>query len=344
MPNLPKLKLLPVVLALAAFLAVPAAAQATLAYTKSLENNRVYVANDNGSSPRLVGPGRNPHVSPDGETVVYERETKSGDEMRLYSVAARKSERLLNPWAESYVFAWSPDSSQIAAVTGPLNGPETLLVIDTETSQRTKVATGYFNGVSFSPESDEIVYGVSQSQDYPLKSNIFRYAIGVGASHAITHDAKSAYPLWGPTERIVFAKQLGAQQRQYGPKNELYTMSPKGTQVKRLTHTTVSPLAQGLVPTAFSESGNQLLAEFGGQDIAYAVAVNAQTGAEKQLTGNVEEGFVGAAISPDGKTVLGTTGLTFGGGRPQPNVATVPFKGGAAKVLVKNAFDPSWGD
>ena len=342
MPTLPKLKLLPVVLALAAFLAVPAAAQATLAYTKTLASNRVYVAQDNGSGARLVGPGRNPHVSPDGETVIYERETKSGAEMRLYSVAARKSERLLNPWAENFVFAWSTDSTQVAAVTGPLNGPDKLLVIDAETTKRTTVATGYFNGVSFSPESDEIAYGMSQSQDYPLKSNVFRYEIGAGASHRITTDAKSAYPLWGPEERIVFAKQLGAQQRQYGPKNELYTMSPKGTQVKRLTHTTVSPLAQGLTPIEFSESGNQLLAEFGGQDIDYAVAVNPKTGGEKPLTKDVERGFVGAAISPDGKTVLGTIGLSFGGNL-HPSVVTMPYGGGAQKVLVKGAFDPSWG-
>ena len=49
----------------------------------------------------------------------------------------------------------------VAALTGGLNGPATLLVINVETGKRTKVGTGYFNGVSFSPESDEIVYGVS---------------------------------------------------------------------------------------------------------------------------------------------------------------------------------------
>jgi WD40-like Beta Propeller Repeat len=342
MPNLPKLKLLPVVLALAAFLAVPAAAQATLAYTKGLENSRVYVARDNGSGARQIGPGRNAHVSPDGETVIYERETKSGEEMRLYSVSARKSERLLNPWAESFNFAWSPDSTQIAATTGPLNGPDTLLVINVQTTKRTKVATGFFNGVSFSPESNEIVYGMSAKQTYPLASDIYRYEIGGTASHRITNDHNSAYPLWGPNEEIVFVKQLGAKQRQYGPKNELYLMSPKGTKVKRLTRTVVSPLAVGLIPTAWSESGEQLLTEFGGQDIGYAVAVNPKTGAETPLTKDVEMGFVGTAISADGKTVLGTTGLSFGGNL-HPKVVTVPYAGGPQKVLVKGGFEPSWG-
>ncbi|HEX4751610.1 MAG TPA: hypothetical protein VH268_01840 [Solirubrobacterales bacterium] len=343
MPTLPKSRLLPAIFVVAAFLAVPAGANATLTYVKGVNSPRVYYAHDNGNGAHQIGVGYNPRVSPDGETVVFERATKSGAEMRLYSLAAGKSERLLSSWAESYVFAWSPDSSMVAALTGGLNGPDTLLVVDVETGKRTKVATGYFNGVSFSPESTEIVYGVSKSRYYPLKSNIIRYKLGSGASKALSHDNTSAYPLWGPAGQIVFARQLGGKQRQYGPKNELYLMNENGEQISRLTNTEVNPLAQGLVPTQFSESGRQLLTEFGGQDQSYAVAVNTVTGSEKALTKDVEMGFVGTAISPDGKTVLGTTGLGFGGNE-HPKVVTMPFKGGKQKVLVVGGFQPTWGD
>jgi len=343
MPTLPKLKLLPALLAVAALLALPAAAQATLSYTKGFQKQRVYVAEDNGKGARQIGPGRTAHVSPNGESVVYERETKNGEEMRLYSVATGKSKTLLSSWRESFVFAWSPDSTMVAAQTGGLNGPATLVVVDVETGKRIKVGTGYFNGISFSPESDKIVYGVSQSTDYPLKSNIFRYTLVNGSRKALSSDRNSAYPLWGPAGQIVFARQLGAKQRQYGPKNELFLMNEDGEQISRLTNTEVDPLAQGLVPTAFSESGKQLLTEFGGQDQSYAVAVNTVTGAEKALTKNSESGFYGAAISPDGKTVLGTTGLGFGGNL-HPKVVTVPFKGGKQKVLVNGGYEPTWGD
>jgi Tol biopolymer transport system component len=343
MPTLPKLRLLPALLAVAALLALPAAAQATLAYTKGFEHSRVYIARDNGKGQRQIATGRTPKVSPNGESVVYERETKNGEEMRLYSVATGKSKTLLGSWRESFVFAWSPDSTMVAAQSGGLNGPATLVVVDVETGKRIKVGTGYFNGVSFSPDSSKIVYGVSNSVDYPLKSNLFRYRLATGTKKPLSHDLNSAYPLWGPTGQIVFARQLGAKQRQYGPKNELFLMNEDGEQISRLTNTEVDPLAQGLTPTAFSESGRQLLTEFGGQDQSYAVAVNTVTGTEKALTKNPETGFYGAAISPDGKTVLGTTGLGFGG-NPNPKVVTVPFNGGPQKVLVKGGFEPSWGD
>src|ERR1700753_2068512 len=101
--------------------------------------------------------------------------------MRLSSVSARKSERLLGNWQEGFVFAWSPDSSQVAAMTGPLNGARTLGVINVENGRRTRIARrGYFSGVSFSPESDEIVYGVAPTPAYPPNTDIYRDAIETG--------------------------------------------------------------------------------------------------------------------------------------------------------------------
>jgi Tol biopolymer transport system component len=343
MPTLPKSKLIPALLVVAALLALPAAANATLTYTKGFQKPHVYFAEDNGKGAHQIGLGRASHVSPNGETVIYERETKSGAEMRLYSIPVGKSERLLGNWQESFVFAWSPDSSTVAALTGPLNGAKTLILINVENGKRAKVAKGYFNGVSFSPDSAEIVYGVSKSQTYPLKSDIFRASVEGGSPVPLSHNKNSAYPLWGPTGQIVFARQLGAKTRRYGPKNELFVMNEEGQRISQLTQTEVDPLSQGLTPIQWSADGHRLLTEFGGEDQSYAVAVNTVTGAEKALTNNPEAGFMGAALSPDGTTVLGTAGLGFGG-NPHPKVVTVPFSGGAQKVLVANAFEPSWGD
>ena len=338
---LPSLRLPALVLALVAFLAIPAAANATLTYTKGNTKPKVFIAENNGTGAKSIGAGRNSRISPDGETVIYERETKQGAEMRLYSASVKKGERLLNPWTESFVFAWSPDSTKIAALTGPLNGPQTLLVIDTETMKRTKIATGYFNGVSFSPTSEEIVYGVAPTFAYPPKSTIYREGIDGTGKVALSHDNISAYPLWGPKGQIVFARQLGAKSRKYGPANQLFVMNEDGEGISQVTHTKVNPFAQGLSPLGFSENGNRLLTEFGGQDQSYAVAVNMVTGAEKALTNNPETGFTGAAISADGTTVLGTAGIGFGG-NPHPKVVTVPFNGGKQKVLVNGAYEPTW--
>ncbi|MGH2938985.1 MAG: hypothetical protein ACRDPE_12795 [Solirubrobacterales bacterium] len=337
-----KRKALFVLLAIAALLALPAAANATLSYTKGIQKPRVYVAEDNGTGARQVGVGRNSHVSPDGEWVAYERESNSGtSELRLYQVDVHKSQRLLNPWAESFVFAWSPDSTKIAAITGGVRGKRTLLVIDAKSLKREKVATGYFNGASFSPESDELVYGVSQTEN-TLKSDIFRYELGGAAPKALTKGKKSGYPLWGPKDQIVFAGQVRAGGRSESPASQLFVMNSEGQRLSQVSHTKISPLSLGLLPIAWSENGARLLTEFAGEDQSYAVAVSTVTGSEKKLTKNAETGLQGAGLSPDGSTVLGTVGLGFGG-NPNPKVVTVPWGGGPEKVLVPGGYEPSWG-
>jgi Tol biopolymer transport system component len=347
MPTSPKLKLVPILLAVVALLAVPAAAQATLAYTTHVFHPHVMVAkNDNGKGAKAIGAGTNAKVSPDGEFVVFEREPskgKGGPEMKLYDVASGKTRTLFAPWQESYSFAWSPDSSMVAALGGGELGKRTLYVIDVESGKKTRIASGYFNGISFSPDSEEVAFGMATSEGYPAKTDVFRDPVTGGPTSTLTHDGISGWPLWGPQGQIVFVKQLNAKQRKYGPKNDLYLMNADGKGVKRLTHTKVDPLTAGLFPTAWSASGKQLLAEFGGQDTSYAVAVNPRTGAERNLSaGNTETGFAGVALTANGKTVLGYIG-GFEGGSNALKIASVPYKGGKPKVLVRGGFSPSWG-
>ncbi|HEY2056239.1 MAG TPA: hypothetical protein VGH14_20100 [Solirubrobacterales bacterium] len=342
MPTLPKSRLIPAALVVLALLVLPAAASATLSYTKTIGQPKVYYAQDNGKGAHLIGPGYNSHVSPNGEFVAYERSTANGTEMRLFSLEARKSMSLLNPWQESFIFAWSPDSTMVAGLTGPLNGPFDLLVINVETGKRTKVAKGYFNGVSFSPDGKELVYGVAQSERALLKSNIFKVKVDGTGRVALSHDHSAGYPLWGPQGQIVFARFLGAKQRKYGPKTELFVMNEEGQRISQVTKTKVNQLSLGVLPVDLSADGARLLAEFNGQDQSYGIAVSTVTGNEKKLTNNPETGFQGAALSADGDTVLGTTGLGFG--PTHPKVVTVPWSGGKQKVLVPGGYQPSWGD
>jgi Tol biopolymer transport system component len=343
-PSLARPKLLAALVAVAALLAVPAAADATLSYTKDLKQPTIFYAKDNGKGAHKIGPGYNSRVSPDGESVIYEGSSSNGIELRVFSLATKKSKRLLNPLQEGYDLAWSPDSTLVAAQTGPLNGPFNLVVINVETGKRTKVASGFFNGFSFSPDGDELVYGVAPTLHYPAKSNVFRIGVDGKGRVALSHDKKSMDPLWGPTGQIVFARQTGGASRKYGPANQLFVMNEDGERISQVTRTKVSPLAVGLAPIAFSANGARLLTEYGGEDQSYAVAVSLVTGKERSLSpGNSETGLQAAAISPDGETVLGDEGRGFGG-NPHPKVVTVPWSGGKPKVLVKGGYAPSWGN
>lgn len=331
---------IPLILAAAAMLLVPAAAQATLAYTRNPFHPVVYSAQDNGKGQTKIAAGRSPKVSPDGQLIAFDRESKSGhDELKLAAADGSGIETVLTNLRNGFNVVFSPDSTTIAATQGPEIGKEKLVLINVATGATRTVASGYFYGVSFSPDSSELVYGRTANESYPPRADVFRAAVAGGAPVAITHDHKSWYPLWGP-QKIVFVKLLGAKKRKYGPKNDLFLMNPDGTGVKRLTHTKVDPLTLGLFPTQWSDSGNQLLTEYGGQDTSYAVTVNPKTGAERVIGKPGEVGFVGTALSGDGSTILGFTGGFEPG--PNHNVATAPYGGGKPKMLVKNAFEPDW--
>ena len=348
MPTLAKLKLLLPALVIAALLALPAGASATLSYVKNPFNSTVFVASDDGSGARKVEAGHNPHVAPNGLSVAYLHEgAKNAQELKIAPATGGPGKTLMTNLREAFYVAWSADSKTIAALRGPELGKRKLVVIDVATGLQSVIATGFFSGFSFSPDGAEIAYSVAKSEKYPPRSDVFRFPVpipGVVNVRApepvrLTSDHRSSQPLWGP-QKIVFVKTLG-KNRRYGPKNELFLMNPQGKQVKRLTHTKVPPLLQGLFPTDWSADGSRLLTEFQGQDTSYAVVVNPKTGAQRPVAGTGETGFVGTALSADGSLVLGFNG-GFDPGLKNHKVQTVPYGGGKPKTLVKEAFEPSW--
>jgi Tol biopolymer transport system component len=344
-----KPKLLLPALVLAVLLAFPALAGATLSFTRGTFHPAVFAANDDGSGAHKIGNGGNPHVSPDGLSVAFLHEgAKHAQELQVALAAGGPARTLMVGFREPFSLAWSPDSTLIAALRGPELGKLKLVLINVATGAQRVVAQGFFSGFSFNADGSEIVYSRTGSEKYPPRSDVFRVqfvppgAVSVAAEKPvrITDDHRSLDPLWGPNDKIVFVKLLEAKKRKYGPKNELFLMNPQGKGVKRLTHTKVGPLLQGLFPTDWSANGRRILAEFGGQDTSYAVGVNATTGAQRPIGKAGEVGFVGTALSADGKTVLG-----FEGGFDPINkhdVVSIPFGGGKPTVLAKNAYEPSW--
>ncbi len=337
-----KSNLIPFLVVLAGLLALPAVAQASLTFVRGVSHPAVYVANDNGKGARKVDAGRSPRITPDGFSVVYLHEGAGhSQEMKLAPVDGKAAPiTLMNGWRETFYLAISPDSMTIAALRGGELGKRKLVLIDVQTGRQRVVATGYFGGFSFSPNGAQLVYSKAASERYPPKTDVYRVPTLGGKTVALTRDHRSGDPLWGPTGKIAFVKYLDANKRQYGPKTEIYLMNSNGGGVKRLTHTKVDPLLTGLFPTDWSGNGSRLLAEFEGQDTSYAVTVNPRTGAQQPVYKAAEAGFVGTALSNDGKLVLGFTG----GFEPGPNhdVATAPYTGGKPKTLVASAYEPDW--
>lgn len=342
MPTPARSKVLALLAAAAVALALPAAAQASLTFVRSANfASSVYVANDNDSGVHKVGPGSSPHMSPDGASVAYFHEGSGhATELKLAPVSGGAGKTLMVGWREPFYLEFSPNSEVIAALRGAELGKRKLVLITVATGAQEVIASGYFSGFSFDPEGKELVYSKANSEKYPPRSDVFRISAAGGKAVALTSDQRSMDPLWGPTGKIAFVKLLDANKRKYGPKNEIYLMNESGKGVKRLTHTNVDPLLQGLFPTAWAANGKRLLTEFEGQDTSYAVGVNALSGAQKPIGKAGETGFVGTALSSNGKTVLGFEGGFDPGNRH--DVVTIPFAGGKPKLLVKNASEPDW--
>src|SRR5215204_2167119 len=200
--------------AASALLALPAAAQATLAYVKVPLHSVVYTAADNGSGKTRIGRGTAPRVSPDGKQIVYLHEGKGRvQEMKLAPARGGAGKTLMKNWRISFYLAFSPDSSKVAALRGPEVGIHKLVVIDLSTGAQRIVARGVFSGFSFSPDGNELVYARAPRDDYPLPSDVYNVSARGGKATRLTKDHRSQDPLWGPDGTIVFVKQLGGRQR-----------------------------------------------------------------------------------------------------------------------------------
>lgn len=317
-------------LAILAVLLPAAPAHASIVYARGGLHRSVWIANDDGSAARkLVAGGEEPRISPDGRAVVY---TVEGDgnrpQLREIPAAGGASKLLLAP-VRFGTLAWSPDSRYVAAQTGPLNGAQKLVLIDRATGTSRTLARGAFYSASFSPDSTQLVYSRAPRDALFPVANLEVAPTAGGPARAITSDGHDQYPLWGPS-RIAFTRYHRPARHGDGPKFNLWLSAPDGSGRRRLTHDKVPFLLTGLTAVAWSADGTRLLAQFGGQDTAYAVTVDPATGAEDVL-GSKSQGFVVDALSHDGSTVLGTLGGAIFGSRAR--VVTVPYAGGRATTL-----------
>jgi Tol biopolymer transport system component len=334
--------------ALVAALGAPSAG-ATIAYEKNpMKAPSIWVAEDSGAGQRrLVAPGLGlqPLISPDGASVLFSSLPAKGNPALDVVPTAGGPIATLAANANIAETAWAPDSKTIAVAVGEPPAPERLLLIDVATKTARTIATGSFQGVSFSPDSTMLAYGrAANDRTFPFRSDIYTVALAGGTPKRITANQRSTQPVWGP-EAIAFARYFNVRRKgQDEPKVNVWAMKPDGTGARQLTHTRAPFLLSGPTPLQWSASGAQLLGEFGGQDTVYGQGIDPRTGAVHTFSRNrkLATQLVATGISRDGSTVLAATGGFFPDG--QHDIVTVPYAGGPPKVLVRGGFLPSWND
>lgn len=311
---------------------------------------KVWIAAANGSDAKLLGPGQQPLLAPNGQSVAVSLfgstpDSEHGPSIGIYPVSgAPIADYLSLETATATPVAWSPDSRYLA-VERQSNGTTNIAagsgldVIDTQTGTVTPIAAGTIYGASFARDgSDRLVFGLSHSESFAGGVNLYTSEAGGASVHRITGDGRSLNPLWGPTY-VAYDRE---HNRHLSPEYQIWLATPAGAPVRRLTHIAVGSLVQGLVPLAFSSNGSRLLAEFEGQDTSGAYTVNVASGRARSVTVHGQM-VQGAGLSSDGGTLL----LDVGSFEQPPShgrIVTVPFAGGHATVRVAHGSQASWND
>ena len=196
-------------------------------------------------------------------------------------------------------------------------------------------------GASFAPRRpDRLVYAQAPGSFACFNGhvNVFTATATGAGRRQLTHDGLSLNPAWGP--RSIAFDRATLRGKTEAPAYQVWLMRSDGSQLRQVTRMQVGPLVEGLVPLAFSASGNRLLSAFEGQDTSQTWTIQLPSGQARQLTVGGQSVQAGG-ISRNGRTVL----VDVGGFEAAPShgtVATLPFGGGQATVLVKHAGEPTW--
>ena len=324
---------LPLGAAVALVMAAPA--HATLTYVKTPTGDhppRVYAADDNGKHPHRMGNGRAPLVSSGGRWVAWIAPGNK-ERVRMRLVDRSRKARTVARSASVGEMRFSPDAKKLAFVIG-----RRLWVYDIHDRQSVRAASGNIRGFSFSPDSKAIAFGTAgRNEAYDAPADLYWFDIAAKHRQRITRDRKSLNPLWGPNG-IIHDRQK--RRPNEAPSYNIFEIQPDGGSLRRITSLHNPPPVSGLVPLDISASGKRMVARLEGTDTSAGFTVNPATGKTHLLGKDLEHGFVAAALSANGRTVLGQTGGVDPGRKH--NVVTMPYRGGKATVLVRRATEPDW--
>jgi Tol biopolymer transport system component len=222
-------------------------------YVKDLQSGQTTQLTDNDTNPNSGPEGSpisdfSPAWSPDGKRLVFTSNRGADDRLECECVqlhvmnADGTDQRSITSYrAEEYAAVWSPDGTKIAFQ----RGTEALFhiwVINPDGSgakNLTPISNGYpiERYPDWSPDGQKLLYALGDNQEPPLEGDIWRMnSDGSNPQQLTSTQAVDLYPVWSPNGRkVVFSRTTfdGGFVRT----SDLYTMSPNGTRLKRITNT-----------------------------------------------------------------------------------------------------------
>jgi Tol biopolymer transport system component len=321
--------------------------RAGLAFTRYDENENpsVWVADADGSNAkRLATNAWGGKLSPGSRRVAYSgADSPNSDEPATLYVQDLDGGKPQGIAKAGWSLSWAPDGEQLA-----LGEKETLSLLDVRSGNRRELAQVGVQGdifpwqsLGFAPNGKALTYARRDTREAHLgESDIFVVDLATGKSTQLTRDGRSDSPVWG-RDWIAFRHFRFVNDDQWPSIGELWLMRPDGSDAHLFARgdEDMSMAHWGVEPVDFSADGKRLLAcysrEFGCPPVTFTVP----EGKRHEL--KIRDLYINAAdLASDGTEVLVNSGLIEG----PYDVYSIPFEGGPARLLAKNAAFANWAD
>jgi hypothetical protein len=284
-----------------------------------------WAADADGSNVREIVKATDWTISPDGRRLAYRLPDST-----LYAVDVAGGEPTPLGHSELWWWLWSPDSRHLA-----VEDSSGLFLVDVESGTRRQVVRndrGDMTGrheFSFAPDGKALVYA---------DADIFVLRLSDGTTKRLTHNGGlvSDSPVWG-RDGIVY-RQFRARAGEGAFIGDLKLIRPDGSGESLFARADETS-DDGLVPLEFSEDGKRLLACNAVDISCRPVTFTFPEGKRHELSISEEPTVVWASdLSGDGSEVLVEVGPEDG----RSDAYAIPFAGGPARLIVKDAHRPSW--
>jgi Tol biopolymer transport system component len=324
---------------------MPARPALTLARFPNRRSNdsSVWVAADDGSLARKIAlHAYHGTLSPDGRWLTFER--SSGAEMSWLFVVNLTTGKTRPFGKTTGNERWAPVGSRLA-----VSQSGGLFLVDPRSGMRRKLLAAHVDSFDFTPDGSSIVLAEDRGlvNGSTERSDIFELRLSDHTLTRLTHDQHSTRPLVS-RRGIVYVR---FNNNPY-PRYETWQMGRDGARQRVVARCcegksdTYANSAYGFTTVGLSTDGTRLLACMPSEFACTPVAIDLPGGRRHEFRklgdlATPQEVSWTLDLTPDGRTGLILIRPANDGPGPWLLYA-VPFAGGKAMLVARNAFDGLW--